>query len=101
MTQKTPVKTKGIQKATTKPVRRPRLRKLTTRTMMMASRRVSVKSLIDSLTTCGWSDTWWISMPAGKSDLTLSCNFFRFSPSCRLLPPLFMDKAMPTAGLPL
>ena len=57
MKRKTPVNTSGMQQATTNPVRRPSVRKLTASTMMTASLSVSTKSSIDSATTCGWSDT--------------------------------------------
>ena len=53
MMQNTPVSTRGIQKATTIPVRKPKLRKLTIRTIIIASLKVPTKSLIESLTTAG------------------------------------------------
>ena len=53
MAQKTPAKTSGMHPATTKPVRIPRLKKLTAKTMTTASRRVLINSSMECSTTAG------------------------------------------------
>ena len=65
--KKTMARTRGMEIATTRPALRPRLRKLTTSTITIASRRALVKPPIASRTTSGWSETSLSSMPTGKS----------------------------------
>ena len=87
--------------ATTSPALRPRLRKLTTSTMAIASKRASVNPPIASRTTSGWSDTSLSSIPTGKRCIRRSAASCRPSPKVRLLPPERMLTPMPIVGLPL
>ncbi len=66
MLTKTMASTSGIDRATTTPALIPRLRKLTTRTMAIASKSALVKPPRASLTTAGWSETRLNSMPIGR-----------------------------------
>ena len=94
-------RTRGMEIATTSPALRPRLRKLTTSTIAIASKRASVKPPIASRTTSGWSETSLSSMPTGSRCIRRSAASCRPSPKVRLLPPARMLTPMPIAGLPL
>ena len=94
-------KTKGTLKATTIPVRIPKLRNETISTITNASKNDLRNSPTDASTTCGWKATVLTSTPTGIS-VWISCHFFlRDSPSSRTLPPFCMTTPKPTAGLPL
>ena len=80
-------RTRGMEIATTSPALKPRLRKLTTSTMAIASKRASVKPPIASRTTSGWSETSLSSMPTGRRCIRRSAASCRPSPKVRLLPP--------------
>ena len=58
--RKVSASTSGMHSATTRPVRKPSDRKLTTSTMTTASARLFLNSCTDSSTTRGWSLTAWI-----------------------------------------
>ena len=90
-----------MDRATTSPALKPRLRKLTTSTMTIASKSASVNPPIASRTTSGWSDTRLSSMPTGKRCFRRSAASCRPLPKSRLLPPSRMLTPMPIAGLPL
>ncbi len=61
MPAKVIAKTKGMEKATTKPVRKPNEKKLTNKTIMTASASTLTNSWILRCTATGWSDTFVVS----------------------------------------
>jgi hypothetical protein len=101
MARKVSASTSGMHSATTKPVRMPSEKKLTTSTIATASKRLFLNSCTDSCTTRGWSDTAWTCTPTGR----LACT--RCTVACSCSPrritslPLRMLTARPTAGCPL
>ncbi len=92
--------TKGIDSATTKPVRSPKDRKLTASTMPIASARVFMNSLTEWLTTLGWSDTAWMSMPFGRLASSRAISARNCRPSSKISPPLTMETIRPMASCP-
>jgi len=101
MNRKVPASTSGIETATTRPARNPRLRKLTPSTMIRASTRAVVNPPTASSTTAGWFDTRWTPTPIGRSDTISRMRWRRSSPNCTRLPLGFMPIASPIAGWPL
>ncbi len=99
--RKVTASTRGMDNATTRPVRKPRLKKLTASTMTTASSSVCMNSSTERFTTSGWFEYWCTSMPTGRSRLTLLNAFSRSSPSCRMSPPLAIDTASATASCPM
>jgi hypothetical protein len=93
--------TSGMAMATTIPGRQPSARKLTSKTMAMASISVLVNSPTASFTTCGWSATRLSSMPTGKSAVSCAARALMFLPSASASPPAAMATARPSAGSPL
>ena len=61
----------------------------------------SVNSLMESSTTLGWLATWERSIPKGSSACIFAVSFSKLWPKVILLPPSFMEMAMPIASLPL
>ena len=101
MTRNVSASTSGMHSATTRPVRRPSEKKLTSSTMTTASSRLFLNSCTDSSTTRGWSETAWICTPIGRfawmrATVAVSC-----SPRRITSPPLRMLTASPTASSPL
>ncbi len=70
MKTKVAASTSGMAIATTRPARRPRLRKLTTSTITTASNSALVKPPIASSTTAGWFETRCTPTPIGRSATT-------------------------------
>ena len=101
ITTKVIASTSGTHSATTMPVRKPRLRKLTASTMASASPRASMNSSNERATTVGWSATWLISTPIGSSAFSFFTSACSALPISRLLPSLVMEMARPMTGLPL
>jgi len=101
MTTKVIASTSGIDIATTRPARKPRLMKLMASTMTIASNRARVKPETASSTIFGWSDTRWISAPTGRSPEMRAISFCSASPNLSRLAPGFMPMVRPIAGLPL
>jgi len=93
--------TSGIEQATTRPARMPRLTKLTASTITTASNSALVKPPTACLTTTAWSDTVWTPTPTGRSSTTRSMRFFSAAPNTCMLPPAFMPMARPMAVWPL
>jgi len=102
--------TSGIVMATTRPGQmsmrigskcRPRLRKLTSSTITMASTSTRTNSPTERLTACGWSCTWVSSMPTGSCLRTSATCACRPLPSAMMSPPLAMEMPMATTCLPL
>ena len=67
--RKVTASTSGMDSATTRPVRKPRLKKLTASTMTTASSSVLMNSSTERFTTSGWFEYWCTSMPTGRSRL--------------------------------
>ncbi len=74
--------------ATTIPARTPRLTKLTSSTMTMASISAFVNSPTDSSTTCGWLAMSCGSIPTGRSASIRAMAALTACPMSRMLPPL-------------
>ena len=72
MNTKTIASTSGIEQATTSPARRPRLTKLTMRTITTASNSACVKPPT-AFTTRAWFDTWCTPTPTGSSPVISAC----------------------------
>ena len=101
MNTKVAASTSGMAMATTRPARRPRLRKLTTSTIATASNRARVKPPIASSTTAGWFETRCTPTPIGRSATTPVMCARRSLPNWMRLLLAFMPTAMPIAGWPL
>ncbi len=101
MTTKVMASTSGIDNATTKPARRPRLMKETASTMATASNSARVKPDTASLTMTGWSATRCTPTPTGRSASTLSISLCSASPNSSRLAFGFMPMARPIASWPL
>ena len=101
MATKVMARTSGMAIATTTPGRQPSDKKLTPKTIAMASIRVLMNSPTASSTTCGWSATRWDSMPAGRSAVAWVRRSLRCSPKARTSPFLRIEMARPTASRPL
>ncbi|MNN43371.1 hypothetical protein D3C81_1576050 [compost metagenome] len=100
MNTNTIASTNGIEQATTRPARMPRLTKLTASTITTASNNALVKPPTACLTTTAWSDTVWTPTPIGRSSITWSMRFFSAAPNTCMLPPAFMPMARPMAVWP-
>ena len=85
---KTMARTSGMDRATTSPALRPRLRKLTASTMTIASKSALVNPPMASRTTSGWSDTRLSSMPTGKRCIRRSAASCRPSPKVEIVAAL-------------
>ena len=101
MKTKVAASTSGMAMATTRPARRPRLRKLTTSTITTASNSALVKPPTASSTTAGWLETRCTPTPIGRVATISRMRTLRSLPNCRMLPLAFMPMAMPIAGWPL
>lgn len=101
MNTKTIASTSGIEQATTSPARRPRLTKLTMRTITTASNSAWVKPPTAFFTTWAWFDTWCTPTPTGSSPVISCMRALSASPNSRILPPSFIATARPMAGSPL
>ena len=101
MATNTMASTSGIATATTAPARRPRLTRLTARTMATASHRASRNSSTACSTVTGWSATRCASIPTGRSATisAMACSTLR--PSARTSPPVRMATARPMASSPV
>ena len=78
--------TSGTEMATIRPVRRPRLTRLTASTIASASISERSNSHTESFTVVGWSATRSISMPCGSSDCTFATASSTALPSSTTLP---------------
>src|SRR5271166_6525872 len=87
--------------ATTAPARRPRLTRLTPRTMATASQSAFMNSLTACSTVTGWSATSVGSIPTGRFVLIscMACSTLR--PRARTSPPVRMAMASPMPSFPL
>ena len=79
--------TSGMVSVTTKPARKPRLTKLTIRTIPTASARARMKWLTASVTTWGWSAVLCISMPTGRSAATVAISASSSAPKVWMFSP--------------
>ncbi|MNN46698.1 hypothetical protein D3C81_1610900 [compost metagenome] len=93
--------TRGIARATTRPVRRPSEKKLTNSTMTSASTSTWTNSPTPALTAAGWSETLRSCMPAGRLRAKRSNSPSSALPSTRMSPPSFIDTARPIASSPM
>ena len=93
--------TSGMLTATTRPVRRPSEKKLTSNTMATASASTRMNSPTDSCTASGWSLTLSSSMPVGNVCCRRANSPSSVSPRARMSPPSFIDTAMPSASRPM
>lgn len=101
MTKKVIASTSGMVTPTTRPVRRPSEKKLTSSTITTASVSTCTNSPTDSSTDCGWSDTLRSCMPAGRVFCRRSNSASRLAPSLRMSPPSFIATARPMASSPM
>ncbi|MNM53821.1 hypothetical protein D3C81_649300 [compost metagenome] len=101
MTKNVIASTSGIDTATTRPVRRPSEKKLTSNTITTASVSTLMNSPTESFTACGWSDTLRSSMPVGSVFCSRANCSSRVLPSWRMSPPFFIATAMPMASSPM
>ena len=101
MTKNVIASTSGIDSATTRPVRTPSDRKLTSSTMTTASVSTLTNSPTDSSTAAGWSETLCSSIPAGRVACSSAKRASSVSPSSRMSPPCFIDTPMPIALSPM
>jgi len=101
MVTKVMAKTSGIEIATTRPARKPRLMKLIASTIAMASNSARVKPETASSTTAGWSETRSTVTPIGRSATTRVIALSNASPNVVRLAPGVMPTARPIAGSPL
>ncbi|MCY1506212.1 hypothetical protein D9M68_404530 [compost metagenome] len=93
--------TSGMDSATTRPVRRPREKKLTSSTMTRASVSTRTNSPTPVFTAAGWSDTLRSCMPAGRVSCRRANSPSSAWPSTRMSPPDFIDTARPMAFSPM
>ncbi len=101
MAAKVMASTSGIDSATTRPVRTPSEKKLTSSTITSASISTLTNSPTLVFTAAGWSETLRSCMPAGSSCCSRANSCCSASPSIRMSPPLFIDTARPMAGSPM
>ncbi len=101
MAAKVIASTSGIDSATTRPVRRPREKKLTSRTITSASASTRMNSPTPVRTAAGWSDTLRSSSPAGSDCCRRANSVSRALPSTRMSPPGFIATARPMASSPM
>jgi hypothetical protein len=87
--------------ATTRPVRRPSEKNVTSSTMATASASTLTNSPTPSRTAAGWSATLRSCMPAGSVCCRRENSVSRRSPRRRMSPPGFIDTAMPSASSPM
>ena len=100
MKTKVMARTSGIETATTRPARMPRLTKLIASTMSTASNRALVKPPTASSTISGWSETRWTPTPTGRLLSTIRISSFSASPKASRFAPDRMPMARPMAGSP-
>ena len=93
MVTNTAARTSGIERATTAPARMPRAKRLTPRTIAIASHRAFMNSFTASSTVTGWSAISVGSMPTGRFALIscMACSTLR--PRARTSPPVRMAMA--------
>ncbi|MNT40493.1 hypothetical protein D3C72_1768090 [compost metagenome] len=101
MTKNVIASTSGMVTPTTRPVRRPSEKKLTSSTITTASVSTCTNSPTDSSTACGWSETLRSCMPAGRVFCNRANSASRVLPSLRMSPPSFIATAMPIASSPM
>ncbi len=101
MPAKVIAKTKGMEKATTKPVRKPNEKKLTNKTIMTASASTLTNSWILRCTATGWSETFCSFIPRGKVFCSWANSVSRFLPKAIISPPLRIDTAIPIPLSPI
>jgi hypothetical protein len=92
--------TSGIDSATTRPVRRPSEKKLTSSTIATAIASVSTNSPTERATARGWSATRSSSRPTGKVFCRRATVVSRSRPSPMMSPPARIETARPSASLP-
>ena len=93
--------TSGMVSATTMPVRTPREKKLTSKTMTSASTSTCTNSPTLVFTAAGWSDTLPSCIPAGRFFWIRSNSVSSALPSTRISPPSFIATARPIASWPI
>ncbi len=91
----------GIRLATTRPVRTPRVRSITNRTIATAWTRLPTKSLTFFSTASAWKTTVSKSTPIGYSPRTRSMVSRTAVPRSRMLPPSRSEMASASPGSPL
>ncbi len=90
----------GIDSATMRPGRTPRLMKLIARMIAIACHSEVMNSPMAWSTVTGWSATRTGWMPIGRLAVISSIASWMFLPSARMSPPSRMAMASPIAGLP-
>ena len=101
MPAKVMASTSGMENATTRPVRKPREKKLTSRTIITASASTFMNSFTLRFTATGWSETFFSCIPKGKDFCKWANSASKFLPKARMSPPLRMDTAMPIPFSPI
>ena len=90
-----------MDSATTRPVRKPSEKKLTSSTMTTASASTCTNSATPARTAAGWSDTFLRVMPTGRFSCRRANLVSSTSPRRMMSPPARMDTAMPMAFSPM
>ena len=94
-------KTKGMDKATTKPVRKPKEKKHTKSTMISASASTCTNSPTLSFTAAGWSETLRNCIPTGKTSCSRANSSSSALPNTKMSPPSRIATASANASSPI